>query len=113
MNDTEARRLVAQLHNDLGKIVDRDPEQEVRGMAIPVLDEALKAVKGVLAGDPIVARMSDVISVETIDEGDPLRAVDVLMVVSTLKGRLGPEMAQATSSARRSLFAGPDQFGRR
>ena len=40
-----ARSLLTTPRQDLQKLVDRDPEQEIRGMAIPVLDAALEAVR--------------------------------------------------------------------
>jgi hypothetical protein len=57
-------------------ITQRDPEQEVRGIAVHVLDAVLQAVRSTLGDHPVVAQMYDVLSVESIEEGEPIRAVD-------------------------------------
>ena len=80
----QARSLLSTLHRDLQKVVDRDPEQEVRGIAVPVLDAVLSALRGLAPDKPVVASVRDVISAESVEEGEPVRAVDVLMVVTTL-----------------------------
>jgi hypothetical protein len=50
----------------LGGISQGDPDQEVRGIAVPVLDAVLKAAKDTLGDLPVVAQMYDVISVESM-----------------------------------------------
>jgi hypothetical protein len=50
----DAKRRIQALIGSLRTMVQHDPEQEVQGMAVPVLDATLEAVKSVLAGDPIV-----------------------------------------------------------
>jgi hypothetical protein len=60
-------------------------------MAIPVLDEALGFVRDVLGDNPIVKAVGGVISVETLDAGEPLRASDVLLVVDSFLGALPPK----------------------
>jgi hypothetical protein len=80
----QARSLLTTLRQDLQKIADRDPEQEVRGIAVPVLDAALSSIRELASDNAIVASVRDVISVEAIEEGEPVRAVDVLMVVTAL-----------------------------
>ena len=80
----QARSLLTTLRQDLQKITDRDPEQEVRGIAIPVLDAALSSIRELASDNTIMASIRDVISTEAIEEGEPVRAVDVLMVVTTL-----------------------------
>lgn len=78
------------LYTTLDNVVKRDPEQEVRGMAVPVLDKALSELKDLLAGDPVVAAIQDVISPEAVAEGEPIRAVDALMVVTILQAQIPP-----------------------
>jgi hypothetical protein len=80
----QARTLLTTLRQDLQKIVDRDPEQEVRSIAIPTLDAALSAVRDLAPDNPVVASVRDVISTEAVEEGEPIRATDVLLVVTTL-----------------------------
>lgn len=53
-------------------------------MALPVLDAVVNAAKDFLPGDPVVDTIRDAISPEAIAEGEPLRAVDVLIVVDQL-----------------------------
>lgn len=84
----QARRILNNLRDTLQKVTSRDPEQEVRGVALRPLDAALAAVRELIPDDPILTQVSDVISVESIEEGEPLRAVDVLVVVDILLGAL-------------------------
>ena len=71
-------------------MVQRDPEQEVRGIAIPVLDACLSAVREVAGEDPVVAAMRDVISLDALtDPDDVVRAVDALLVVGQLIAAIG------------------------
>ncbi len=72
----------------LRQIVERDPEQEVRGIAIPVLDAALGMVREALGDNSVVNAVGDVISVDTIEAGEPLRASDILLVVDMFLGAL-------------------------
>jgi len=80
----QARRILVTLQRDLQKITERDPEQEVRGLAIPAVDAAISAVRNAIPDNAVVARIEDVISPEAIDTGEPIRAVDVLLVVTIL-----------------------------
>lgn len=83
------KRLIATLKG----IVDRDPEQEVMGIALPVLDEVLSHAKAVIGDDALVNRIADILSPETIEIGEPIRALDALIVAEQLMARLGvPEM---------------------
>jgi hypothetical protein len=70
---------------------------------VPVLDAVLKAVKDTLGDHPVVAQMYDVISVESIEEGEPIRAVDAYLVAGMLMKALGHETARERA----------DRFGRR
>jgi len=88
MDVSDAYWRVGRLLDNLRALVNRDPEQEVRGMALPVMDAVLEAAKEFLPGDPVIARMREVVSPETVAEGEPLRAVDVLVVVDQLHAAL-------------------------
>lgn len=57
-------------------------------MAVPVLDAVLTEAKAALGGDPVVAVMRDVISPETIEAGEPIRALDALIVARQLHAAL-------------------------
>lgn len=79
------------LYRDLQRIAERDPEQEVRGMAVPVLSACLDAFKAHAPDDPIAAAIRDVLSPEAVAEGEPVRAVDVALVAGQLAAALGLE----------------------
>jgi hypothetical protein len=81
----DALDRVLALRNTLQGIVDKDQEQEVRGIAFPVIDSVLnEASKLVPADDPIVDASRSLITPETIEAGEPIRAVDALVVVDQL-----------------------------
>lgn len=77
--------------------LERDPEQEVQGMALPVLDAVVSQAREWRPSDPVLDRVSDVISPAAVEAGEPIRAVDALLVVdllfSTLKPRRMPRSA--------------------
>jgi hypothetical protein len=87
----DAQIRAAQLYKDLSRIADRDPEQEVWGIAVPVLDACLSALRAVpkVADDPVISRMPDVYSADTIAEGEPVRAVDALVVLGQIIAVIG------------------------
>ncbi len=51
----EAKRRVLALIKTLEPLVKRDPEQEIRGVAVPVFEATLDVLKGALPDDPVVA----------------------------------------------------------
>jgi hypothetical protein len=51
----EAKRLVIALIETLEPMVKRDPEQEIRGVAVPVFEAALDVLRSALPDDPVVA----------------------------------------------------------
>ncbi len=64
----------------------RDPEQEVEGLAVPVLDAVVSAAREhVLLDDPVLDVLPDLISPFTIGEGKLIRAVDAQLVLAQLK----------------------------
>ena len=98
MDVRQARTMVGRLQKTLEGIVAKDQEQEVRGIALPVLDAVVAAAREwVTPGDPILDRFPGIISAETIAEGEPLRAVDVLLAVEQLKLALDRAMPPRTS----------------
>lgn len=91
MNIHEARSAIAALRTRLTQITTADQEQEVRGIAIPVLDAVMSGVRPhIEPGHEVLDRLTDLISVETIMEGEGIRAVDVLLVADQLAVALGP-----------------------
>lgn len=95
------------LFRSLEKVAERDPEQEVRGMAVPVLDACLQAFREHVPDDPIVAAIQEVMSPEAVAAGEPVRAVDVMLVAGQLAQALGSEVAmglpRSVGSSRRSI----------
>jgi hypothetical protein len=85
-----AKRRIEQLIEALTTLIARDPEQEVRGLAIPVVDAALNDVKQALPDDPVVQSLVEVFSADVIGEGEPVRAADMLVVAKQLDAAIGP-----------------------
>src|SRR2546428_13858843 len=54
MKPEDAKSALRALISDLRAISQRDQEQEVRGMALPVLDSVLEAAKEHVRDDPVV-----------------------------------------------------------
>jgi hypothetical protein len=100
----EARQRAWLLFRSLEKVAERDPEQEVRGMAIPVLDACLRAFKDHVPDDPIISAIQDVMSPEAISDGF-VRAVDAALVAGQLAWHLDP------STALRARPGGPGGEG--
>jgi hypothetical protein len=74
-----------QLYLDLLAVIERDPEQEITGIALPVVDWILSASRDCLAErtatKALTNAMVDLISPITIRDGDPIRALDTWLVV--------------------------------
>ena len=85
------KRQIVSLVQTLEQLVKRDPEQEVQGFALPVLDASIEAVRAVLPGNPIVEAVRGIVSPEQIASGEPIRAADALLVVRQLDAAIGPE----------------------
>lgn len=84
----DAFKAVEGLRADLQKLIERDPEQEVRGIAIPVLEAVLEAVRESLPDDPVVRAVRELFSPQSIIEGEPIRAADALLVATQLEEAL-------------------------
>jgi hypothetical protein len=93
LNAGEARSMLRALKASLQRISERDPDQEVQGIALPVVDEVLGAARDALPDHPVIARAEDVVSPELIASGEPIRAVDALVVVDLLFEALRPRRA--------------------
>jgi hypothetical protein len=85
----DAKRRIEALIKSLEVLVKRDPEQEVQGLAIPVLDAVLGGVKETMPDDPVVLSLVDVVSADMIGSGDPIRAADMLVVAEQLSAAIG------------------------
>jgi hypothetical protein len=80
----DAKRALRYLISDLRAISQKDQEQEVRGMALPVLDSVIEAAKEHVVDDPVVQTIRAVISPEAVAEGEPVRAIDAMIVAQQL-----------------------------
>lgn len=87
MNLDEARIQLSDLENTLRRTAERDPEQEVRGMAVPVLATIIEEVKKLLPSSEVARSVGDVITEELVS-GEAVRAIDLLLVVSALLNAL-------------------------
>jgi hypothetical protein len=89
---------VRQLYADLDAIVQRDPEQEVLGVALPVLDGILAAARDHLltvgSSGGITSAMVDLISFHTVERAVPVRAVDTWLVVGQVLAALDLHQTQ-------------------
>jgi hypothetical protein len=89
MSLDEVLEQVRQLNASLRRIADKDQEQEVLGMAIPVVDAVLAEGRTHLPeGDSILGAIRDVMSPESVEIGEPVRVLEVLLVVEQLEARL-------------------------
>lgn len=85
--------MVSRLHTQLGGIVARDQEQEVRGIALPVIDAVIAAAReNMLLDDPVLAALPDLISPEALAAGEPIRAVDAYLAVGQIEEALDRAM---------------------
>ena len=106
----QARTLLTTLRQDLQRIVGRDPEQEVRSIAIPTLDAASAALRDLAPDNSVVAATRDVISAEAVEEGEPIRATDVLLVVTTLLAVVPQPPVGAPNAVKRRDTPRPQRF---
>jgi hypothetical protein len=85
----DAKRRVEALIGSLKVLVARDPEQEVQGIALPVLDASLEAIKAAKPKDPVVLALVELMSADFIGAGEPVRAADMLVVAEQLDAAIG------------------------
>jgi hypothetical protein len=94
-----------QLHDDLKNLVDRDPEQEVTGVALPLIDAVVAEARRRLPPESTLQhQVIELISLETIEEGNAIRAADALLVVGQLLAATEHyEREQQQARARRAM----------
>lgn len=85
----EAKDRVEALIRSLTKLTARDPEQEVQGVALPVLDASLEAIKAAKPDDPVVSSVVEILSADFSGAGELIRAADMLIVVEQLDAAIG------------------------
>jgi len=82
----QIRNMLDGLIGQLEAITKRDPEQELQGIALGPLDAAITAAKEIIGPDnPVAASAADVISPDTVERGEPIRAVDALVLAQLLR----------------------------
>ena len=85
----DAWRKVDALVKTLTQLMERDPEQEVEGIAVPVLAEVIELARSFVPDDPVVRVIQNIISPEFIIEADTsVRAADALLVATQLRTAL-------------------------
>jgi hypothetical protein len=85
----QAWRKVDTLVQTLSQLVDRDPEQEVQGIALPVLAEVIELARSFVSDDPVVGAIERIFSADFISESDTnVRAADALVVATQLRTAL-------------------------
>jgi hypothetical protein len=92
--------MLRALKGTLENATQRDPEQEVQGIALPALDAALVYARDLLPDNPVVSQIDDLISPATVEAGEPIRAIDALLVVDVLFGALKPQPSFGTANSR-------------
>jgi hypothetical protein len=98
----EARGQLSLLRNTLIGMIKKDPDQEVRDIAIPVVDQVLASARFLLPEDhPIVDRVRDVVTPERVESEEPLRAADVLHVVNALYAAISGPYADWVQANRK------------
>jgi hypothetical protein len=91
---------------DLVQLIERDPDQEVTGQALPLIDAVISEARQALPDKSTLRRqIVDVISTEAIEAGEPLRAADALLIVGQLVAVLGSPVDEGLLAADRALFA--------
>jgi hypothetical protein len=85
----DAKRRVQALILSTQTLIQRDPEQEVQGVAIQVVDAAITAVKAAKPDDPVVAATAELFSADHIATGQGVRAADILVVATQLDAAIG------------------------
>jgi len=94
-----------QLRVDLTELIRRDPEQEVGGPALSLLDAVVSEARQALPPDSSLGdSVVDIVSVEAIEAGDPLRAADALVVIGQLLAVLEDGSAGELVAADRRLY---------
>jgi hypothetical protein len=95
-----------QLRADLLQLIERDPEQEVTGQALPLIDAVVSEAREALPPESTLAsQIVEIISVDTIEAGEPLRAADALVVVGQLLAVLDDGTDEELRDADRRLLS--------
>ena len=85
-----AKAKITTLIESLETLIKRDPEQEVQGIALPVLDAVVEHTRSFLPDDPVVNAIRASSPPDQIASGEPVRAADALVVAKQLDAAIGP-----------------------
>ncbi len=85
----EAERRVTALIEALEPMAKADSEQEIRGVAVPVLEATLEVLRETLAEDPVAGAVVSAYE-HGIATGEPVRVVDALLVARQIDAAIGP-----------------------
>jgi hypothetical protein len=80
----EARGRIEQLYVDLGRLVDRDPDQEIWEDVIPVLDAVVELVRVALPDDPVLREVRSFYTARATSDSE-LRAAEALLIVGAVR----------------------------
>jgi hypothetical protein len=97
----DAQRRVRQLHADLQRLVDRDPDQEVWDDIFPVLDAVVAVARDALPNDPVLWSIRDFVSADAISDDRQRRAAEILIVVGQILAAMPNANASASTTRRR------------
>jgi hypothetical protein len=111
MDIREAQTAVISLHQQVASIAGKDSEQDIRGMALPVMDAVVRAARQfVHLDDPILDSIEDVISPEAVQRGEPIRATDAQLVLWQLHLALDRAIKAEGGDAPLTLRPEPGPF---
>jgi len=89
----EAAQYARQFHRDLKSMAEGDPEQELRGSVLTVLEALLQASRDHVVGTPVATKIDRLLSPET-GTGRPVRAGEAALVVGQLAAALDHEASR-------------------
>jgi hypothetical protein len=78
------RHQLEGLYKTISELAAKDPEQEVQGIALPVIDAVLAKVRSLAGDDPVVEAFADIVSPDRIAMNEPVRAADLAVAISAL-----------------------------
>lgn len=91
MEIEDARRRLIQLHDDLRVVIQRDPDEQVEGWAVPALDAVVEHAKSAFpSNEPVVGRLQHLMSPEAATDG-AVMAKDLYLVIGQLLAALPPQ----------------------
>lgn len=102
----QAHRRAMVLYNDLRKQAERDPEQEIDGMAVGVLDSLFAACRELVPDDPVVGHLAGVVTADFIGSGEPVRVVSAALAVRQIAEALSERIPVAQTDC--VVSRGPD-----